>query len=197
MKFTSDIDIDFADREQILQHLDYTSAMMIVDDKPRRHNTGIYATDIPYDPRYNLSAIEYQTAEQRGYVKLDFLNVNLYRYVTSEIHLIELMSEPDWSMLENETVFRQLIHISGHWDTAKKLSEPINTIPRMAMFLSLIRPGKRHLIGKTWQEISQTIWDRTDDSYSFKQAHAVSYAHLVVVHMNLIATGIIVPDVLE
>jgi hypothetical protein len=107
------------------------------------------------------------------------------------------MKDPDWNMLYNETVFRQLIHIGGHWDTLKKMSEPIDSIPRMAMFLSIIRPGKRHLIGKSWQEIATTIWDRTDDAYSFKQAHAVSYAHLVVVHMNLIATGIITSDALE
>jgi DNA polymerase III alpha subunit len=61
----------------------------------------------------------------------------------------------------------------------------------MAMFLAIIRPAKRHLIGKTWQEAAKTIWDKpTDDSYHFKKAHAVAYAHLVAVHMNLICEKI-------
>jgi DNA polymerase III alpha subunit len=55
------------------------------------------------------------------------------------------------------------------------------------MFISLIRPGKKHLIGKTWREIAETIWDRDEEGYSFKRSHAVAYAQLVVVHMNLLA----------
>jgi DNA polymerase III alpha subunit len=55
------------------------------------------------------------------------------------------------------------------------------------MFLSIIRPAKRHLIGQPWAEVAKTIWEKpTDGSYYFKKAHAVSYAHLVVVHMNLL-----------
>ena len=57
----------------------------------------------------------------------------------------------------------------------------------MAMFLAVIRPAKRHLAGKKWAEVAQTVWQRpSDDSYFFKKAHAVSYAHLVAVHMNLL-----------
>jgi hypothetical protein len=56
------------------------------------------------------------------------------------------------------------------------------------MFLAVIRPGKRHLVGKTWKEVGQTVWERPeDDSYFFKKAHAVAYAHLVAVHMNILA----------
>ena len=61
----------------------------------------------------------------------------------------------------------------------------VDSIPRMAMFLALIRPGQRHLIGKTWSEIADDIWTKTDD-YTFKKAHAVSYAVLVSLHMKLI-----------
>jgi hypothetical protein len=66
------------------------------------------------------------------------------------------------------------------------LPEPIDTIPRMAMFLAAIRPGKKHLIGQPWKDVAKTIWDKVEGEYTFKKAHAVSYAHLVVVHMNLI-----------
>jgi hypothetical protein len=62
----------------------------------------------------------------------------------------------------------------------------VDSIPRLAMFLALIRPAKRHLIGQSWNEVSKTIWDKNNDGYSFKKSHAVAYAHLVVVHMNLL-----------
>ena len=69
------------------------------------------------------------------------------------------------------------------------MPEPVDSIPRLAMFLALIRPAKKHLIGKTWREVSQTIWDRENDGYSFKKSHAIAYAQLVVVHMNLLITS--------
>ena len=56
------------------------------------------------------------------------------------------------------------------------------------MFLAVIRPAKRYLIGKTWAEVEKTVWEKpTDDSYYFKKAHAISYSHLVVVNVNLIS----------
>jgi hypothetical protein len=55
------------------------------------------------------------------------------------------------------------------------------------MFLSVIRPAKRHLIGKTWREVAETVWERpVDDGYYFKKSHAIAYANLVAVNMNLI-----------
>jgi len=71
------------------------------------------------------------------------------------------------------------------------MPEPVDSIPRMAMFLALIRPAKRHLIGQKWVDVAKTVWDRpTDDEYYFKKSHAVAYAHLVAVHMNLICERI-------
>jgi hypothetical protein len=67
------------------------------------------------------------------------------------------------------------------------MPEAVTSIARMAMFLSVIRPAKRHLIGQTWATVAQTVWQRPDnDEYYFKKSHAVAYAHLVVVNMNLL-----------
>jgi hypothetical protein len=66
------------------------------------------------------------------------------------------------------------------------MPEPINSIPRLAMFLALIRPSKKHLIGESWQEVAKTVWDKEDDGYSFKRSHSCAYANLVVVHINLL-----------
>jgi len=191
MKFQSDIDIDFADRTKILNILPHTSASIIRDDTLSKHNTGVYFTEIPQDPFTGYASIDYEQAEDLGYFKLDFLNVNLYSQVESEQHLIALMQqEPDWAKLYEREFCEQLIHVGNHYDTLIKMPEAVNTIPRMAMFISLIRPAKRHLIGKTWREVAETVWQRPeDDSYYFKKSHAVAYATLVAVNMNLLCNS--------
>jgi hypothetical protein len=186
MKFKSDIDIDFADRDQVLDLLNVTSASIIRDGKLVKHNTGVYATDIPVDPFSGSASLDYQAAEERGYMKLDLLNVNVYKQVKSEQHLIELMREPDWTKLYDPEICQQLTHINNHYDTLLKMPEPVDSIPRLAMFLAVIRPGKRHLIGRAWREVADTVWDRVEGEYSFKKAHAVAYAQLVVVNLNLL-----------
>jgi hypothetical protein len=57
------------------------------------------------------------------------------------------------------------------------------------MVLALLRPGKKHLIGLPWKEVAETVWDKGSDGYSFKKSHAIAYAQLVVVHMNLLESG--------
>lgn len=188
MKFKSDIDIDFADRSKILAVLPHTSASIIRDGKLTKHNTGVYFTGIPQDPFSEQASLDYNVAEELGYVKLDFLNVNLYNQVKDEAHLLQLMNqEPDWAKLYDPEFCQQLIHIGSHYDTLIRMPEAVNSIPRMAMFLSVIRPAKRHLIGLPWATVAETVWEKpADDGYYFKKAHAISYAHLVVVHMNLL-----------
>lgn len=187
-KFKSDIDIDFADREQALRVLDCTPASILRDGELVKHNTGVYPTVIPTDPATGFATIDYEAAEDRGYTKLDFLNVSLYTQIKDEHHLQSLMNaEPLWDLLTQREFCGQLIHIGNHYDTLMKMPEPVDSIPRMAMLLSVIRPAKRHLIGKTWREVAATVWEPDPNGvYGYKKAHAISYAHLVTVHMNLI-----------
>lgn len=191
MKFTSDIDIDFPNRDSALAHLRHHPAGIQRDGKLIRHNTGIYATKIPTDPFTGVASIDHHDAEQRGYIKLDFLNVSLYQRVQSEQHLNQLMAqEPAWDRLYDPEFCAQLIHINAHYDTLIKMPEAVNSVARMAMFLSVIRPAKRHLIGVKWADVARTVWERpADDGYYFKKSHAVAYAHLVVVNMNLLSNS--------
>lgn len=184
MKFTSDIDIDFADRQKILRKVKHIPASI---DAATAHNTGVYVTEIPVNPITGRSSIDYRTAEQRGYIKLDFLNVHVYNLIDSEQHLSELMSKtPPWARLYEQSFCEQIIHIGNHYNTLLRMPEPIVGIAEMMMFLALIRPAKRHLIGKPWDEVAKTIWTQDNDTYSFKRSHACAYAHLVAVHMNLL-----------
>ena len=186
MKFKSDIDIDFGDREKILSLIEHIPAAMRKVSPMRKHATGIYVTDIPYDPVNDMAAIDYAEAEKRGYLKLDFLNVHVYNQVQDEKHLIELMREPNWDNLKNKDFVEKLIHLGNQYSTLRNMPEPVNSIPRLAMFLAIIRPGKKHLIGKSWQDVAKTVWDKDQTGYTFKKSHAVAYAHLVAVHMNLL-----------
>lgn len=195
MKFTSDVDIDVAHRDQLLNIISHVCARQNNRDY-RKHNTGIYVGPIPNNPFNNIATIDYQQAEDRGYFKLDILNIHLYRHIKSEQHLIELMKDPDWTLLNDSACVQRLIHLNRHWDTLQRCPEPVNSITRLAMFLALIRPGKKHLIGKTWKEISEVIWDRNVDGYTFRRSHAIAYAQLVAVNMNLISRNEIT-DVLQ
>jgi len=189
VKFSSDIDIDFADRTTALALLKHHPAGIVRDGKLVRHNTGIYVTDIPVDPFTGTASIDHHMAEDRGYIKLDFLNMSVYGQVRDPEHLDVLMNtEPAWDRLYDPEFCAQLTHIGNHYDTLIQMPEAVNTIPRLAMFLAVIRPAKRHLIGLPWAEVAKTVWEKsTDGSYGFKRSHAISYSHLVVVHMNLLS----------
>jgi len=189
MKFNSDIDIDFGNRDKILEHIKHIPASMRKVDPIRKHATGIYVTDIPYDAINHMSNLDYSEAEKRGYIKLDFLNVHVYDKVRDEQHLIELMREPNWERLNDRVFVEKLIHLSNHYNSMQKMPEPIDSIPRLAMFLAVIRPSKKHLIGKSWREVAKTVWDDDKTGYHFKKSHSVAYAQLVVVHMNLLDSG--------
>ena len=187
MNFNSDVDIDFPDRQQVLNVIKHIGASIIKDGNKTSHNTGVYVTEIPHDPINNRATIDYHDAEERGYIKLDFLNVGLYSQVRDEKHLTELMEqEPPWHKLYEREFCSRLSHIGNHYDILLRMPEAVNTIARLAMFLAVIRPAKRHLIGLPWIEVAKTVWEKTDESYSFKMSHSISYSHLVAVHMNLI-----------
>jgi hypothetical protein len=192
MKFKSDIDIDFGDREKILCVIEHTPAAMRKVSPMRKHATGVHVTEVPYDPIYDMASIDYAEAERRGYFKLDLLNVHVYNQVRDERHLIELMRDPDWSRLKNRDFVEKLIHLGNQYNALRSMPEPVDSIPRLAMFLALIRPGKKHLQGKPWKEVAKTVWDKGNDGYTFKKSHAIAYAHLVVVHMNLLEETMVI-----
>ena len=184
---SADIDIDFANRDQILKLIRHTPARQLVQNQVRRHNSGVYVTDIPYDPVNECAAIDYDTAEQRGYFKIDFLNMGVYQLITSPEHYKEMLDAiPQWDRLWQNSVWAaQLVHVGNYTELLKDMRP--DSIPRMAAFISVIRPGKAHLQKKPWQEVFETVWDNDDSrGYTFKKSHAISYAALVTLHMNLL-----------
>jgi DNA-binding Lrp family transcriptional regulator len=178
-----DIDLDFADRSQILNKIEHRIAKL---ENGKNHNTGVYVTEIPHNPVTGQSTIDYKTAESRGYFKIDFLNVGIYKDVTSEQHLQELIEqEPVWELLEYPEFTDKLFHVNGHTDIMRKL-KPQN-IDELACALAIIRPGKRYLADRDWETIHQEVWIKpSTDEYYFKRSHGFAYAMAVVVHMNIL-----------
>jgi hypothetical protein len=185
-----DIDIDFLDRSDALKIIKHVPAAIKENGTFKKHNTGVYCTSIPYNPLTGTASIEYKEAEARGYFKLDFLNVSMYKGVKNEEHLIELMNkEPLWDLLLQDEFVNLLFHLNGHGEVLRKTCP--TSVEQLGAVLAMIRPAKRYLIGKDWTTIMNEVWIKpTTDEYYFKKAHAIAYAHAIVVHMNLICDGI-------
>jgi hypothetical protein len=185
-----DIDIDFVNREQALNLFKHVGASRLEGSTLVKHNTGVYFHEVPVDVITGLCSIPYDKAEEQGYFKIDFLNVNLYNGVKNEEHLKELMErEPLWDLLEQDDFVNLLFHVNGHGNILRQMKP--NSIEQLAAVLAMIRPAKRYLIGKDWGTVISEVWTKPDnDDYYFKKSHATAYAVGIVVQMNLICEQI-------
>ena len=186
---SADIDIDLADRDQLLKLIKATPARQLHQGQVRRHNSGVYVTDIPVDPVNACAAIDYETAEQLGYFKIDLLNMTVYQLIQSPEHYKQVLEQdPPWSRLWTDPEWtKQLVHIGNYTELLKSMRP--DSIPRMAAFISIIRPGKAHLQNQPWDQVFRSVWDGDSSrGFVFKQSHAISYAALVALHMNLLNT---------
>ena len=184
---SADIDLDFANREDVLKLIHHTPARQTVQGQVRRHNSGVYVTDIPQDPEHGCTAIDYESAEQRGYFKIDLLNMSVYQLIRDPVHYDAMLSAaPPWSRLWTDQPWAsQLVHVGNYVDLMVSMQP--DSIPRMAAFISIIRPGKAHLQRKSWDQVFASVWDGDESrGYTFKKSHAVSYAALVALHMNIL-----------
>jgi len=178
-----DIDIDFADRNKALNLIKHVPASL---DGIKKHNTGVYVQPIPFNPLTGMSSINYKEAEDRGYMKIDFLNVSIYNGVQDEEHLIKLMeTEPLWDLLLEDDFVNNLFHVNGHGSILRQMKP--RSVEQLASVLAMIRPAKRSLIGQDWDTVMKEIWVKPEnEDYYFKKAHAIAYAMAIVVQMNLI-----------
>ena len=185
-----DIDIDFPDRKQVLDIIQHVPAAIKENHTFKKHNTGVYCHSIPYNPLTDTASIDYKEAEDRGYFKIDFLNVNVYKDVRDEDHLTQLLNtEPLWDLLEQDEFTSMLFHVNGHGSILREMKP--TSIEQLGAVLAMIRPAKRYLIGKDWDIVNQEVWQKpTGDEYYFKKAHAVAYAAAIVVQINLICEKI-------
>ena len=194
MIVNTDIDIDTANRDKLSTILNGTPAMIARDNKQVKHNTGVYFHEMPTHPFTGLSTIDHKEAQAMGYFKIDILNVGLYKDIKTTAELDNLMSiEPMWELLEHQEVVEKCFHIHKHFNIVKQMKP--TSIGQLAAVLAVIRPAKRHLIGKDWDTINKDVWVRPiTDEYFFKKAHAHAYAVAIVLQLNMLATGFSLQD---
>jgi hypothetical protein len=188
MRVQTDIDIDVANRDDIISKLKCRTGRIDREgDNYDKHNTGVYFQDIPYDPFTNISTIDHKVAEELGYFKVDLLNVHFYKDIRNEEHLNELVNrEPLWQLLEHEQVVSKLFQIHKHFDLVN-YHKP-KSVEEIAMLIAILRPGKAYLQRKSWDDIRKEVWVKpSNNEYWFKKAHAFSYAMVIVAQLNLLA----------
>ena len=184
----TDVDIDVFNREKILDGLECIYGRIDREaGKFEKHPTGVYFQNIPRDPTTNISTVDHKFANEYGYFKIDFLNVNMYEDVRDEDHLLELINrEPPWDFFEYEEITDQLFHLKGYSHLLQKFKP--QCVEDLAMILAIIRPSKAYLQNSNWDKVRAEIWvrelDRTD--YAFKRQHAVAYSIAICVNLNLL-----------
>lgn len=170
-----------------------TKASMIKDEKLQSHPCGVYFQEIPKDPLTHISAIPYEAAEQLGYFKVDFLHLNVYNHFESKDEIKALLkTEPDWNLLNSPSIVSRLFQLSKHYDIIKKIQP--RSIMEIADTLALIRPGKAYVLNlylKDKEKGRKELYKLDQNgNYSFKKAHAISYAMVVILQLHLLSAGI-------
>ncbi len=185
----TDIDIDFASRDNALSDLLHVAAIMENKGVVSRHPTGVYFQEMPTDPLTGQASIAYEQAAELGYFKIDFLNNSIYDAVKDSDHLDELVArEPEWDLLLMPEVVSELAHIHSHFGVVQAIKP--KSIEDLAIVLALMRPGKRHLLGKSRQDIEAAIWEPDNSGYTFRKSHSLAYALSIVVQLNLLCDRI-------
>lgn len=187
MKINFDIDIDLPDRQALLKVLDHVPASIRQSDGAYvKHNTGVYLQRIPQWPLQGISALDYREAETQGWFKIDLLNNSIYQGVRDTEHLHALVSqEPIWELLQHAEIVEKLAHVNNYADLLK-LYKP-QSLPELAMVIAVIRPGKRHLLGLSFEEMQSQIWTPPQDgAYYYKKSHSYAFALSIMVQLNLL-----------
>ena len=113
--------------------------------------------------------------------------MSVYSLIKSPEHYQQMLDKPPpWSRLWTDPDWaKQLVHVGNYTELLKTMRP--DSIPRMAAFISVIRPGKAHLQNQDWTQVFAQVWDGdASRGFVFKKSHAISYAVLVALHMNLI-----------
>jgi hypothetical protein len=117
--------------------------------------------------------------------------MSVYQLVKNPEHYNTVLNqEPLWERLWTDPAWaKNLVHVGNYADLLQSMKP--DSIPRMAAFISIIRPGKAHLQNQPWDQVFASVWDGdASRGFIFKHAHAVGYAALVALHMNLLSQSV-------
>jgi DNA polymerase III alpha subunit len=187
----TDVDIDCFNRDKILEGVECIYGRIDrSDNRFEKHPTGVYFQNIPRDPTTNISTVDHRIANDYGYFKIDFLNVNMYESVVDESHLLTLLNrEPPWDFFDYEEITDQLFHLKGYSRLLKQFKP--KSVEDLAMVLAIIRPSKAYLQKESWEKIKKEVWIKNEgnegnEGYGFKKSHGIAYALAIIVNLNLL-----------
>lgn len=192
MKYNiADLDIDVSEntRNNILSNLKHVPASKVSNKGIFPHNVGVYFCDIPKDKITELASIDYKSAEEDfGFFKLDILHNTIYDKFSNRQEVLDSISkEPNWNLLKNPLIVKELPHINNYSEMILGLPN-ITSVEELAMFIALIRPGKKYLIDDVkkngWKSIEDRIWLKEDNGFQFKKSHSIAYALSIVSCLN-------------
>lgn len=189
---TVDVDIDTAPSFKPESHFPrWLRAAVVKDGKVQPHPVGVYPQAMARDPFTGLAAIPYEEAEDLGYLKVDFLHLNVYSHFKSRQEIEELLKrEPDWTLLQVPSTWEKLFQLAKHGDLLQKVKP--RSVEELADCMALIRPGKKGLLGlylKEREACRRGLYAKDDEGYSFKRSHSLAYSLVVVLQLHLIEQG--------
>lgn len=179
-----DIDIDMKNREDVLKIISSIPASKVDGTKITPHNTGVYFQNIPTEPFRGLSSIDYQKAEELGYIKIDLLNLSFLNNFSSNSEIDQLLEkEPIWELLESTQIVSKLFHLGNHFSIVEKI-KPRSVID-LAICVALKMPGKSYLITQDIDIIKSKIWIK-ENGIQFKKSHSIAYATVIKLQLLLL-----------
>jgi DNA polymerase III alpha subunit len=157
-----------------------------------KHPVGVHFQNIPVDDISQLSAIPYNQISDYGYYKIDMLHLSVLDMFDNKQQIKAILKKkPNWDLLSIKENVQKLFQLSKHCDLVKILKP--RSIMDIADCIALIRPGKMDLLAKYMKDKESTrilLYSKTSSS-DYKKSHAVAYAHIVVLQLHLIESGII------
>ena len=152
------------------------------------HPCGVYLQAVPIDPLTGLAAAPYELAESLGCFKLDFLHLSVYDSFKDRAEVERLVKlEPDWNLLLIPSVVKSLAQVHNHAELIEQVKP--RSVLELADCLALIRPQKRYLLSyylKDPESCRKLLYVREQgEQYSFKKAHAIAYALVIVLQLHL------------
>lgn len=182
-----DIDIDLRPDFVPSELFTVVHASMVENGDLRKHPAGVYFQNVPVDKITGLSAIPYKETDDLGYMKIDFLHLNLLNEFKSKSQMRRLLKiDPDWELLENEEVVRELFHIGNHFDLVSKIKP--TSVQQLSDILALIRPGKRNLLDEyllSPETVRPELYTKRINS-DMRKSHTIPYALLIVLQLHTI-----------
>ena len=187
-----DIDIDIPDIKITKVFKNAVRAMRFDSGEIKPHNVGVYFQNIPHlilDGE-KIATIDYKTAEQLGFVKIDFLHLTFLDNFKNKNELKDYLLRIDqapYKLLQFENICQKCFHIHNHYDVVKRV-KPQN-LEEVADVLALIRPAKRKYIDRyieNKEQVKPLLYKQEQGEYGFKKSHAISYAHIIAIQLLMI-----------